>query len=144
MNQLTNSFFYWKGFEFLHLSEVNAGFFYKSAEDRERLVKAERQHTDKKVQQIIDLKKEVCNGNDKGFVVINQKVWSKFDIGYISFPVIEFSIVGRIFVFEFLQKSRSFFAARLKLSGQRIRLLAGLKNYNYSKSYVYFYLWITN
>ena len=59
---------------FLFFSEVNAGFFYKSAEDRERLVKAERQHTDKKVTQIIDLKKKVCSGNDKGFVVINQKV----------------------------------------------------------------------
>ena len=59
---------------FIFSSEVNAGFFYKSAEDREKLVKAERQHTDKKVQQIIDLKKKVCGGNDKGFVVINQKV----------------------------------------------------------------------
>ena len=58
----------------LAFSEVNAGFFYKSAEDREKLVKAERQHTDKKVQQIIDLKKQVCEGNNKGFVVINQKV----------------------------------------------------------------------
>ena len=55
---------------------MNAGFFYKSADDREKLVKAERQHTDKKVQQIIDLKKDVCSGNDKGFVVINQKVRS--------------------------------------------------------------------
>lgn len=57
-----------------YFSEVNAGFFYKSAEDREKLVKAERQHTDKKVLQIIDLKKQVCEGNNKGFVVINQKV----------------------------------------------------------------------
>ena len=80
-------------FVFVNFSEVNAGFFYKSAEDRDRLVKAERQHTDKKVQQIIDLKRKVCNGNDKGFVVINQKVGLllpqslpkiSFDIKYID------------------------------------------------------------
>ena len=80
-------------FVFVNFSEVNAGFFYKSAEDRDRLVKAERQHTDKKVQQIIDLKRKVCSGNDKGFVVINQKVGLllpqslpkiSFDIKYID------------------------------------------------------------
>lgn len=54
-------------------SEVNAGFFYKSAEDREKLVKAERKHTNSKVQQIIDLKKSICEGTNSGFVVINQK-----------------------------------------------------------------------
>eukprot|EP00794_Sanderia_malayensis_P013712 gene13712-15140_t len=54
-------------------SEVNAGFFYKSAEDREKLVKAERKHTDNRVQQIIDLKKSVCGDTNKGFVVVNQK-----------------------------------------------------------------------
>lgn len=65
-------------------SEVNAGFFYKSAEDRDRLVKAERQHTDKKVQQIIDLKRKVCNGNDKGFVVINQKGIDPFSLDMLA------------------------------------------------------------
>ncbi|XP_065891823.1 T-complex protein 1 subunit zeta-like [Dysidea avara] len=54
-------------------SEVNAGFFYKSAEEREQLVKAERKFTDEKVQKIIDLKKKMCDGTDKGFVVMNQK-----------------------------------------------------------------------
>jgi len=54
-------------------SEVNSGFFYKSAEEREKLVKAERQFTDDKVQQIIDLKRQVVGQTDKGFVVINQK-----------------------------------------------------------------------
>ena len=53
---------------------MNAGFFYKSAEDREKLVKAERKHTNSKVQQIIDLKKSICEGTNSGFVVINQKV----------------------------------------------------------------------
>ncbi len=57
---------------------MNAGFFYKSAEDREKLVKAERKHTDQRVKQIIDLKKSVCDGNNKGFVVVNQKVFIGF------------------------------------------------------------------
>ncbi|KAL5253673.1 hypothetical protein ACHWQZ_G013447 [Mnemiopsis leidyi] len=54
-------------------SEVNSGFFYKSAEEREKLVKAERAFCDDKVQQIIDLKRAVVGNSDKGFVVINQK-----------------------------------------------------------------------
>ena len=55
-------------------SEVNAGFFYKSADEREKLVKAERQFTDNKVKQVIAFKKKMCDGTDKGFVIINQKV----------------------------------------------------------------------
>lgn len=54
-------------------SEVNSSFFYKSAEEREKLVKAERVFCDDKVQQIIDLKRAVCGDSDKGFVVVNQK-----------------------------------------------------------------------
>jgi T-complex protein 1 subunit zeta len=38
---------------------VNSGFFYSSAEQRERLVRAERQVTTERVQKIIDLKREV-------------------------------------------------------------------------------------
>lgn len=54
-------------------SEVNSGFFYKTAADREKLVAAERKFVDDRVQQVIDLKKKVCDGTEKGFVVINQK-----------------------------------------------------------------------
>lgn len=54
-------------------SEVNSGFFYKSAEEREKLVKAERKYTDDKVRQVIKFKKELCDGTDKSFVIINQK-----------------------------------------------------------------------
>ncbi|KAK2079478.1 T-complex protein 1 subunit zeta [Prototheca wickerhamii] len=55
-------------------SEVNAGFFYSSAEQREKLVAAERAVTDAKVQKVIDLKRKVCPaGSGSGFVVINQK-----------------------------------------------------------------------
>lgn len=54
-------------------SEVNSSFMFKSAEEREQLVAAERKFTDDKVQKIIDFKKKVCEGTDKTFVVINQK-----------------------------------------------------------------------
>ncbi len=61
-------------------SEVNSGFFYKSAGEREKLVAAERQYVDERVAKIIALKRKVCDeetakdGKDRGFVVINQKV----------------------------------------------------------------------
>jgi T-complex protein 1 subunit zeta len=54
-------------------TEVNSGFFYKNAIDREKMVSAERSYTDKLCQKIIDIKKKLCDGTDKGFVVINQK-----------------------------------------------------------------------
>lgn len=55
-------------------TEVNSGFFYKSAEERNNLVKAEREFIEKRVKKVIELKKQVC-GNDKskGFVLINQQ-----------------------------------------------------------------------
>lgn len=40
-------------------SEVNAGFFYSSAEQREAMVLAERRSVDERVQKIIDLKNKV-------------------------------------------------------------------------------------
>ena len=40
-------------------SEVNSGFYYKSAAEREKLVAAERKFTDDKVQKVIDLKRKV-------------------------------------------------------------------------------------
>lgn len=54
-------------------TEVNSGFFYKSAEEREKLVAAERAFTDEKVKKIVELKKKVCDGTQKSFVLINQK-----------------------------------------------------------------------
>lgn len=54
-------------------SEVNAGFFYKSALEREKLVESERKFTDDRVRQVIKFKKELCDGNDRGFVIVNQK-----------------------------------------------------------------------
>lgn len=54
-------------------TEINSGFFYKSAEEREKLVASEREFIELRVKKIIALKKSVCDGTDKGFVVINQK-----------------------------------------------------------------------
>merc|ERR1719189_99847 len=54
-------------------TEVNSGFFYKSAEDREKLVAAERKFIEDRVQKIIELKRKVCTAENKNFVIINQK-----------------------------------------------------------------------
>jgi methyl coenzyme M reductase alpha subunit len=58
----------------VYCREVNAGFFYKTSVEREKLVEAERAFIDQRVKKIIELKKKVCDGTDKTFVVINQKV----------------------------------------------------------------------
>ena len=52
---------------------VHAGFFYKTAEEREKLVAAEREFIDKRVEKIIELKKAVCTSDEQNFVVINQQ-----------------------------------------------------------------------
>lgn len=55
-------------------SEINSGFFYSSAEQRDKLVESERRFVDAKLKKIVELKKEVCGGDaKKSFVVINQK-----------------------------------------------------------------------
>ncbi|KAG2616386.1 T-complex protein 1 subunit zeta 1 [Panicum virgatum] len=54
-------------------SEINAGFFYSNAEQREKMVAAERRQVDERVKRIIELKNKVCAEGDKNFVVINQK-----------------------------------------------------------------------
>lgn len=54
-------------------TEVNSGFFYKTAEEREKFVLAERDFITQRVQKVIDLKKKVCDGTKNTFVVINQK-----------------------------------------------------------------------
>merc|ERR1711872_308798 len=62
-------------------TEVNSGFFYKSAEDREQLVTAERKFIEDRVQKIIELKKKLCTKeNGKTFVVINQKGVDPFSL----------------------------------------------------------------
>ena len=60
-------------------SEVNSGFFYSSAEQREKLVESERRFLDAKLQKIVALKNLVCDQavdtkeKRMGFVIINQK-----------------------------------------------------------------------
>lgn len=55
-------------------TEVNSGFFYSSAEQRDKLAASERKFVDAKLKKIIDLKNEVCGmDSDRGFVIINQK-----------------------------------------------------------------------
>ncbi|CCU81408.1 T-complex protein 1 subunit zeta [Blumeria hordei DH14] len=55
-------------------SEINSGFFYSNADQREKLVESERRFVDEKLRKIVELKKQAC-GDDpkKGFVIINQK-----------------------------------------------------------------------
>ena len=53
-------------------SEVNSGFYYNSAEQREKMVAAERKWVDDRTNMILDLKKKVC-GPDETMVIINQK-----------------------------------------------------------------------
>ena len=52
-------------------TEVNSTFIFSTAAEREKLAASERGFTDEKCKKIIDLKKKVCDGTDKSFVVIN-------------------------------------------------------------------------
>ena len=55
-------------------TEVNSGFFWSNAEQREKLIASERQFTDDKVIKIVELKRKLCTPeNGKNFIVINQK-----------------------------------------------------------------------
>merc|ERR1712228_602490 len=55
-------------------TEVNSSFFWSSAEQREKLVAAERKHVNDKVQAIIALKRKVCGDTpNSSFVVVNQQ-----------------------------------------------------------------------
>jgi len=54
-------------------TEVNSGFFFSTADQREKLAASERRFTDDKCRKIIEFKKKVCEGTDKTFVIINQK-----------------------------------------------------------------------
>lgn len=54
-------------------TEVNSQFFFSNAGDRDKMVQSERRFTDERCQKIIDLKRKVCDNNDKSFVIINEK-----------------------------------------------------------------------
>lgn len=60
--------------------EINSGFFYSSAEQREKLVESERRFVDAKLKKIVELKNQVCDApastpesERKSFVIFNQK-----------------------------------------------------------------------
>lgn len=65
-------------------TEVNSGFFYKSADEREKLVKAERQFIEERVKKIIALKQKVCGDSGKGFIVLNQKGIDPFSLDALA------------------------------------------------------------
>ena len=55
-------------------SELNSGFYYKTAEQKEKMATAERATVDTRCRQIVDLKNKLCPpGSDKNLVVVNQK-----------------------------------------------------------------------
>ena len=54
-------------------TEVHSGFFYSTAEEREKLARSERKLTDDRCQKIVDFKRKVCEKNGYGFAVLNQK-----------------------------------------------------------------------
>mmetsp|Transcript_9820 Transcript_9820/g.24467 ORF Transcript_9820/g.24467 Transcript_9820/m.24467 type:complete len:543 (-) Transcript_9820:749-2377(-) len=53
-------------------TETQSGFYYSSAEEREKLVESERKWLDERCKMIIDFKRSVCKDGES-FVIINQK-----------------------------------------------------------------------
>ena len=53
-------------------TEVQSGFFYSTAEEREKLVESERKWLDERCRQVVDFKRSVCKEGES-FVIINQK-----------------------------------------------------------------------
>lgn len=54
-------------------TEVNSQFFFSNATDRDKMAKSERRFTDERCKKIVELKQKVTEGNNKSFVVINEK-----------------------------------------------------------------------
>jgi len=53
-------------------TEVQSGFFYTNADEREQLVESERKWLDERCKQVVDFKRSVCKEGES-FVMINQK-----------------------------------------------------------------------
>ena len=53
-------------------TEVQSGFFYSNAEEREKLVESERKWLDERCRAVVDFKRSVCKDGES-FVMINQK-----------------------------------------------------------------------
>lgn len=54
-------------------TEVHSAFFFSNAEQREKLMDSERKFTDERCRKIIELKRKVCDGQNKSFCIINLK-----------------------------------------------------------------------
>jgi T-complex protein 1 subunit zeta len=54
-------------------SDTNAVVSYRNAEERGKMVEAERAFVDQKVKQLIEFKNKICDTPDKGFIIVNQK-----------------------------------------------------------------------
>jgi T-complex protein 1 subunit zeta len=54
-------------------TEVNSGFYYSTAEQRDRLIESEREFIDARVKKVIELKRRVCEGGNSSFVIVSQK-----------------------------------------------------------------------
>lgn len=54
-------------------TEINSGFYFSNADQRDKLVKTERKFVEERCMKIVELKKKVCEGTNKTLVVINQK-----------------------------------------------------------------------
>jgi T-complex protein 1 subunit zeta len=53
-------------------TEVNSGFFYSSAEEREKFVESENKFTQETVRKVIEFKRSVCKEGES-FAIVNQK-----------------------------------------------------------------------
>lgn len=68
----------------LERSEVNSVFFYSNVIQREKMVMLERKLTDFKVRVIVELKRRICDTEDKSFVMVNQKGVDAFSLEMLA------------------------------------------------------------
>lgn len=64
-------------------TEISSGFYYSSADQREKLIESERKFTEEKVRQVIDFKRRVCQPGES-FCVINQKGIDPFALDMLA------------------------------------------------------------
>ena len=70
--------------DIVYLSEINAGFFYSNAEQREAMVAAERRSVDERVKKIIELKNKVLN--------LDCFIFEIFKHGLVCFVALKFDL----------------------------------------------------
>ena len=75
-------------------TEVNSTFIFSTAAEREKLSASERAFTDEKCKKIIDLKRKVCDGTDKSFVVLNEKGIDPLSLDMLAKVSFLFNFIG--------------------------------------------------